>query len=198
VEGKGESSRWQAVAAIGTALAALVAFAAYLWPNPSASGTAGGPTRSHSTVPNTPQGAVSTETTPSPAASAPAQTSPAVLAQATVRVSEADMSGVNVDNLPVAVTPYNGVMSFWADTGEISAGLDQTSVIAAWPGSGNPTATGCANLLRTQPTSKISNHSGLQFCMEGVSTQRVAAGRVLSYDGTVSEIQITVWNELLN
>lgn len=197
VAGKEESSRWQAVAAIGTVLAALVALAAYFWPNPGASGTAGGQTASHSAVLNTSQGGASAIAVPSPAASATAQASPAVLAQATVRVSETDISGVDVGTLPLTVTD-NAVASFWADTGEIHAGLDQTTVIATWPGPGNPTAAGCANLLRTQPVSAISNRSGLQFCMEGVSTPRIAAGRVLSYDGTVSEVAITVWNELLN
>jgi hypothetical protein len=119
-----------------------------------------------------------------------------VLAQTTLRVSEQDGSGVDVGGLPLTIST-NGVSSFWAATGEIRGGVSETTVIAAWSGPGPPNAVGCENLLRTQPVSGIGNHAGLQFCMEGVFTHRVAAGNVLSYDGTVSEVQVTVWDALL-
>lgn len=196
MEAKPESSRWQAVAAIGTALAAVVALAAYFWPNSSASGTAGGQVPSYSTAPSAGQGGTSVSASQSPTVFAAPQ-APAVLTQATVRVSETDGSSVDVGDMPLTVGT-NGVASFWACNGKICAGISETTVIAAWPGPGNPTAAGCASLLRTQPIASIVNHPGLRFCMEGVFTHRVAAGTVLSYDGSVSEVKIIVWDEQLD
>lgn len=194
----GSSHLWQAVGAAAAALVALVTLAAYLWPNSSASGTASVPTASasHSTAAYVPQSPASPSTASSPDTS-PIDATSTVLAQTTVRVSEEDASGVDVGSLPLTISTI-GVVSFWAGGGEIHAGVDETSVIAAWSAPGQPTAAGCENLLRTQPTSNLSNHAGLQFCMEGIDTRRVAAGKVLSYDGTVSEVRVTVWDDVLD
>lgn len=185
---------WQAVAAGAATLTALVALTAYLWPRSSASSAASAPSASAVAAASAGQDTTLTHTAQPHASSATSEPS-AVLAHTTLRVSEEDGSGTDVGDLPLSIST-NPVLSFWASNGEISAGIDKTTVIAPWSGSGQPTASGCADLLRTQPTS--TNHAGLQFCMEGVFTHRVAAGRVLSYDGTVSQVDVTVWDTQLD
>lgn len=190
---------WQAVGASAAALAALVALSAYLWPDASASGATSSPvadgsaslSASHSTSLSTvPSNAALPN--PSPRTSQAAT----VIAQTTLRVSDQDGSGVDVGSLPLTVG--TDATSFWAYSGQILAGGLGSLVIAEWTGSDAPTADGCANLLRTQPTKALGNHQGLRFCAEGLTTQRIAAGEVLSYDGTVSEIHVTVWDEQLS
>lgn len=199
MEGKQLSRLWPAVSAGAAALVAVVTLAAYLWPNSKSSGDSGGSASSRTTT-SAAAGSPHDATPPmgaSPAAAATASQAASVLAQQTLRMSENEGSAIDVGDLPLAVGT-NGVASFWVGNGKIYAGISQTTVIAQWSAAGAPTAQGCLNLLRTQPVSSLNNHTGLQFCMEGVFTHRVAGGQVVSYDGTVSQVQVTVWDDELN
>ena len=111
-------------------------------------------------------------------------------------MSDFDGSSVDVGMLPLTLT-QGSPSSFYVSQGLVFDGLAGSglNLLAAWSGPGKPNAAGCENLLRTQATSSLTNHAGLVFCTAGVSTARVAACDVLSYDGSVSQVQITVWAE---
>ena len=197
-EGAESSHHWQAISAAAAVVAALVALAAYLWPRGSGPVSPGPPTVTSAGVTSGSQSAGSTETASSgPVAhGSPSASGPIVLGQGVLRMSDFDDSSVDVGVLPLTLT-QGSPSSFYVSQGLVFDGLAGSglNLLAAWSGPGKPTAAGCENLLRTQATSSLTNHAGLVFCTAGVSTARVAACDVLSYDGSVSQVQITVWAE---
>lgn len=127
-------------------------------------------------------------------ANEPSPGSPAVLASTVLRVTDTYFS-VDVGRLPLAaVQEVDG--SFWYYEGKLLPGTG--AGIAAWTAAGEPDASHCADLLRSQPASELVDRKGLRFCVYAYDPKRVASGQVLSYNGSVSQIRVTVWDELLS
>lgn len=190
-EKAGSSHLWQAVGAGATALAAVVGLATYLWPNASPSSSTSVPTARLSTSVTTAQSPATAIGSSSVTISAAPQGT-VVLAQAVVRMSDDSYSSLDIDAIPLTVG------SGFAASFETTEGTIYAGTIAPWSGSGTPTPDQCADLLRTQKTIKLVNHAGLVFCTEGISDGHIGIGDVLSYDGSTSEIKVTVWAAELN
>ena len=109
-----------------------------------------------------------------------------------------DGPGVDVGEVPPRVNENGpGVTSFWLYEGQFETGQSAENLMGEWSSSTPPTMDQCANVLRTAPVEKISYHSGLQFCTHGLFTRRVGFVRVLSYNGSTANIDVTIWNEQL-
>jgi len=178
---------WAAVSACAGAVAAVVAVVAYLWPHSSAPSSASAAASTSRTV------VLASTGSATPAAVATSSTSAAVLAQSVVRIDDNNIS-VDVGTLPLTVEQEVGG-SFWYYEGNLHSGTG--AELAVWSRESTPTASGCGDLLRTEPVNPVAVHKGLRFCMDAYSPRRIAVGQVLSYDGNVAQIRITVWDALM-
>jgi hypothetical protein len=186
---KGRSGHfWTAVSACAGAVAALVALVAYLWPHSSAPSSASAAASTSRTVAPAP------DRSATPAAVATSSASAAVLAQSDVRIDDNNIS-VDVGTLPLTVEQEVGG-SFWYYEGNLHAGTG--AELAVWSQGSTPTAAACGDLLRTEPVNTVPVHKGQRFCMDAYSPRRIAVGQVLSYDGNVAQIRITVWDALMD
>ena len=109
-----------------------------------------------------------------------------------------DGPGVDVGEVPPQVNENGpGVTSFWLYEGQFQTGQSAANLLGEWSSASPPTVDQCADVLRTAPVEKISYHSGLQFCTHGLFDRRIGFVRVLSYDGTTANIDVTIWNDQL-
>lgn len=98
-------------------------------------------------------------------------------------------SGVDVGHRPPEVQDIIG-SSFYMIDGQFKGRLSE------WPGTVAPTATECANQLRTHPAGQLRPRAGLGFCTLGDEAPNVAYVLVTSVEFdpvTAIEIDVTVW-----
>jgi hypothetical protein len=104
--------------------------------------------------------------------------------------------GVDVGTLPISVEGSNPfATSFWQYEGEAQSGQSGSNLLSEWTGPADPTAGQCAEQLRTQPVERIHSYrTGLRMCTHGLFDERIGYAKVLSYDGSTSQVDITVWS----
>lgn len=124
------------------------------------------------------------------AGSGPANT--AVLWHGRLRLNDGD--GVDVGSLPVSVESNPAATSFWLYQGQALSGQSGNNLLSEWTAAGDPTPDQCAEQLRTQPIERIKGyHAGLRMCLHGLFDKRLGYGKVISYDGSASQVEITIW-----
>jgi hypothetical protein len=138
--------------------------------------------------------AAMTPQAPPAAASSPAAAPASVLWHGKVRLSDGE--GVDVGELPIRVEGSNSsATSFWQYDGAAHSGQSGNNLLSEWTGPADPTAAQCDEQLRTQPVERINGYrTGLRLCTHGLFDERIGYAKVVSYDGSTSQVDLTVWS----
>jgi hypothetical protein len=105
-----------------------------------------------------------------------------------------DGVGVDVGNLPVSVESNSLATSFWLYEGQALSGQSGNNLLSEWTAAGDPTPDQCAEQLRTQPIERIKGYrAGLRMCLHGLFDKRIGYAKVISYNGSASQVEITIW-----
>jgi hypothetical protein len=186
-------------AILAAAVASVATFAALHGsgnpPGDRAGDRAGGPTGSQPGQQPTGGG---TASQPAGAGSGNTQTAsdggPSILAHETVRLAE-DL-GIDVGSVPLKVDANSLSVSFYLSNRDLDSNtlINAVGNLSPWSADQPPSEEQCADLLRTQPVKSLGAKVGLRFCAVGNYTPLVAYIRVLSFDGSAIQLDVTVWN----